>query len=59
MLHYVFNLNYIEKTIKTKCNFSYNNYISNSFFTKKFLRVSRKKKNHGLIKDKKINTNNN
>ena len=37
--------------------------MSNSFLTKKFLSVIRKKiknkkKNHGLIKDKKINTNN-
>ena len=32
--------------------------MSNSFLTKKFLSVNRKKKNHGLIKHNKINTNN-
>jgi hypothetical protein len=36
--------------------------VSNSFLTKKFLSVNRKKKkkkkNHGLIKHNKINTNN-
>ena len=57
MLHYVFSLNYIEKKIKTKCNPGSSNYISNSFLTKKFLSVNRKK-NHGLIKHNKINTNN-
>ena len=31
--------------------------MSNSFLTKKFLIVNRKR-NHGLIKDNKINTNN-
>ena len=41
---YVFSLNYIEKKIKTKCNPGYNNYMSNSFLTKKFLSVNRKKK---------------
>ena len=56
---YVFSLNYIEKKQKTKCNPDYNNYMSNSFLTKKFLSVNRKKKkNHGLIKHNKINTNN-
>ena len=54
MLHYIFNLNYIEKKIKTKYNLGYNNYMSNSFLTKKFLNVNRKKKNHGLIKHNKI-----
>ena len=49
MLHYVFSLNYIEKTIKTKCNPGYSNYMSNSFLTKKFLNINRKKK----IKKKK------
>ena len=50
MLHYVFSLNYIEKTIKTKCNPNYGNYMSHSLLTKKFLSVNReKKKNHGLI----------
>ena len=46
MLHYVFSLNYIKKkkTIKTKCNPGYSNYMSNSFLTKKFLSVIRKKK---------------
>ena len=47
MLHYVFSLNYIKKkkkTIKTKCNPGYNNYMSNSFLTKKFLGINRKKK---------------
>ena len=63
MLHHVFSLNYIKKkTIKTKCNSGYSNYMSNSFLTKKFLSVNRKKKeekkNHGLIKHNKINTNN-
>ena len=49
----------LKKTIKTKCNSGYNNYMSNSFLTKKFLSVNRKKKkNHGLIKHNKINTNN-
>ena len=49
----------LKKTIKTKCNPGYNNYISNSFLTKKFLSVNRKKKkNHVLIKHNKINTNN-
>ena len=43
MLHYVFSLNYIEKINKTKCNPDYNNYMSNSFLTKKFLSVNRKK----------------
>ena len=33
----------LKKTIKTKCNPS-NNYMSNSFLTKKFLSVNRKKK---------------
>jgi hypothetical protein len=33
--------------------------MSNSFLTKKFLSVNKKKKkNHGLIKHNKINTNN-
>ena len=32
--------------------------MSNSFLTKNFLSVNRKKKNHGLIKHNKINTNN-
>ena len=41
---YVFSLNYIKKTIKTKCNPGYNNYKSNSFLTKKYLSVNRKKK---------------
>ena len=45
MLHHVFSLNYIrKKTIKTKCNPGYSNYMSNSFLTKKFLSVNRKKK---------------
>jgi hypothetical protein len=45
MLHYVFSLNYIKKkTIKTKCNPDYNNYMSNIFLIKKFLSVNRKKK---------------
>jgi hypothetical protein len=51
MLHHVFSLNYIKKkkkkkkkTVKTKCNPSYSNYMSNSFLTKKFLSVNRKKK---------------
>ena len=47
MLYYVFSLNYIKKTIKTiktKCNPSYSNYMSNSLLTKKFLSVNRKKK---------------
>jgi hypothetical protein len=44
MLHYVFSLNYIKKKIKTKCNPDYSNYMSNSFLTKKFLSVNRKKK---------------
>ena len=44
MLYYVFSLNYIEKTIKTKCNPDYSNYMSNSFLTKKFLNVNRNKK---------------
>ena len=43
MLHYVFSLNYIKKTIKTKCNLSYSNYMSNSFLTKKFLIIKKKK----------------
>ena len=43
MLHYVFSLNYIKKTIKTKSNSGYSNYMSNSFLTKKFLSVNRKK----------------
>ena len=48
----------LKKTIKTKCNPGYSNYMSNSFLTKKFLSVNRKKKkNHGLIKYNKINTN--
>ena len=34
----------LKKTIKTKCNPDYSNYISNSFLTKKFLSVNRKKK---------------
>jgi hypothetical protein len=60
MLHYVFSLNYIEKKNKTKYNPGYSNYMSNSFLTKKFLSINRKKKkkNHGLIKHNKINTNN-
>ena len=69
MLHYVFSLNYIKKTIKTKCNPSYSNYMSNSIFTKKNSLVlvgkkkkkkkkKRKRKNHCLIKHNKINTNN-
>ena len=33
-----------KKTIKTKCNPGYNNYMFNSFLTKKFLSVNRKKK---------------
>ena len=41
---YVFSLNYIEKKKKTKCNPDYNNYMSNSFLTKKFLSVNKKKK---------------
>ena len=58
MLHYVFSLNYIKKTIKTS-NPSYSNYMFNSLLTKKFLSVNRKKKkNHSLIKHNKINTNN-
>ena len=44
MLHYIFSLNYIKKTIKTKCNPDYSNYMSNSFLTKKFLSVNSKKK---------------
>jgi hypothetical protein len=32
--------------------------MSNSFLTKKFLINNNKKKNHDLIKDNKINTNN-
>ena len=49
----------LKKTIKTKCNPGYSNYMSNSFLTKKFFSVNRKKKkNHGLIKHNKINTNN-
>ena len=44
-------------TFKIKCNPGYSNYMSNSFLTKKFLIVNRKR-NHGLIKDNKINTNN-
>ena len=49
----------LKKTIKTKCNPGYSNYMSNSFLTKNFLSVNRKKKkNHGLIKHNKINTNN-
>jgi hypothetical protein len=60
MLHYVFSLNYIEKKIKIKCNPDYSNYMCKSFLTKKFFSVNRKKKkkNHGLIKHNKINTNN-
>ena len=60
MLHHVFSLNYIKKKkkkIKIKCNPGYSNFMSNSFLTKKFLNVNRKK-NHGLIKQNKINTNN-
>ena len=34
----------LKKTIKTKCNPGYSNYMSNSFLTKKFLSVNRKKK---------------
>ena len=34
----------LKKTIKTKFNLRYNNYMSNSFLTKKFLSVNRKKK---------------
>jgi hypothetical protein len=53
----------LKKTIKTKCNPGYNNYMSNSFLTKKFLSVNRKKKKKkkkitSLIKHNKINTNN-
>ena len=50
----------LKRTIKTKSNPSYSNYISNSFLTKNFLSVNRKKKkkNNGLIKHNKINTNN-
>ena len=49
----------LKKTIKIKCNPGYSNYMSNSFLNKNFLSVNRKeKKNHGLIKDNKINTNN-
>ena len=53
----------LKKTIKTKCNPGYSNYMSNSFLNKNFLSLNRKekkkeKKNHGLIKDNKINTNN-
>ena len=45
MLHHVFSLNYIrKKTIKTKYNPDYSNYMSNSSLTKKFLSVNRKKK---------------
>ena len=44
MLHYVFSLNYLKKTIKTKCNHGYSNYMSNSFLTKNFLSVNKKKK---------------
>ena len=47
----------LKKTIKTKFNPDYNNYMSNSFWTKKFLSVNRKK-NYSLIKHNKINTNN-
>ena len=44
MLLYVFSLNYIEKkTIKRKCNLGYSNYMSNSFLTKKFFIVNKKK----------------
>ena len=49
MLHYVFSLNYIKKTIKTKCNPDYNNYMPNSFLTKKFLSVNRKKKKIAVL----------
>ena len=42
----------LKKTIKTKCNLDYNNYMANSFLTKKFFSVN-KKKNHVLIKHKK------
>jgi hypothetical protein len=52
MLHYVFSLNYIEKKIKTKCNLGYNNYMSNSFLTKKFLSVNRKIKKSRSYKAK-------
>ena len=50
----------LKKTIKTKCNPGYSNYMSNSFLTKKFLSVNRKKKYiyHNLIKHNKININN-
>ena len=44
MLHYVLAWITLKKTIKTKCNPGYNNYISNSFLTKKFLIVNKKKK---------------
>ena len=43
MLHYVFSLNYIKKTIKTKSNPGYSNYMSNIFLTKKFFCVKKKK----------------
>ena len=33
----------LKKKIKTKNNFSYSNYMSNSFLTKKFLSVNKKK----------------
>ena len=49
----------LKKTIKTKCNIGYSNYMFNSFLTKKFFSVNNnKKKNHGLIKHNKININN-
>jgi hypothetical protein len=51
MLHYVFSLNYIKKKKKNVIM------VSNNFLTKKFLNIKRKK-NHGLIKHNKINTNN-
>ena len=52
--------NTLKKIVKTKCNLNYSNYMSNNFLTKKFLSVNRRrrKKNHGLIKHNKINTNN-
>ena len=34
----------LKKTIKTKYNPGYSNYMSNSFLTKKFLNINRKKK---------------
>ena len=34
----------LKKTIKTKCNLGYSNYLSNSFLTKNFLSVNREKK---------------